>query len=113
MKTVARFVTRMQGEDDGLFIGAVFHAGKDSFKPNTVYEIRDVFGALTIVEVGQGVGAGSDNCISDMMSEGMNPFHWAQDIGNIIACHGKAMFLTMKEYISYVNEQRKKYLDYD
>ena len=113
MKTVARFVTRLQGEGDGMFIGAVFHAGKDSFKPNTVYEIREVLGALTIVEVGQGIGAGPDNCSNQVMSDGKNPFHWAEDIGHIIACQGRLLFLTMQEYITYVDDQRKKYLDYD
>lgn len=102
METIARFVTRFQGAGDGLFIGALFKAGEGKLKPNTIYEIRDVLGTLTIVEVGQATGAGSDNCVSDKMSEGKAPFHWAQDIGNIIACHGKHMFLTMKEYTELV-----------
>lgn len=100
---VARFVTRMQGKDDGLFFGSVFKAGKDNFKPNTVYEIVDILGTLTIVEVGQGVGAGSDNCVSNSMSEGKALFHWGQDIGNIISSYGKHMFLTFKEYMQLIS----------
>lgn len=108
INTVARFVTRLQGEGDGLFIGSLLKSGQGVLKPNTVYEIRDVMGVLTIVEVGQGVGAGSDNCVSNMMSEGKTPFHWACEIGHIIGCYGKIMFLTYEEYQSYCKELWEK-----
>jgi hypothetical protein len=103
---VARFVTRMQGTDDGLFIGAMFNGADKYFKPNTVYEIKEVLGTLTIIEVGQGCGAGPDNCVTRVMSEGKTPFHWAEDIGNIIACQGKTLFLTLREYLAMVRRQR-------
>lgn len=108
MKIVARFITRLQGEDDGLFIGSLFKNGKDLFKPNTVYEIRDVLGTLTIVEVGQGVGAGSDNCVSTKITH-QTPFHWAQHIGEILDYHGKVMFLTMKEYLAELSFWSKEH----
>lgn len=107
--TVARFVTRMQGEGDGMFIGTLMQSGRAAFKPNTVYEIRDVMGVLTIVEVGQGVGAGSDNCVSNMMSEGKTPFHWCCEIGYIIDCYGKIMFLTYEEYKEHCRQSWEKY----
>lgn len=104
MKTVGRFVTRMQGEGDGLFVGTLLKGGVGTFKPNTIYEIREVLDELQIVEIGQGIGAGSDNCVSNMMSEGKTLFHWGQDIGNIIDCHGRLMFLTYEEYRKYCDE---------
>jgi hypothetical protein len=109
MKNVARFITRFQGEGDGLFIGTLMKGAEGVFKPNTVYEIQEVFGELTISEVGQGIGAGPDNCVSNAMSEGKNPFHWATPIGTVIEEHGSFIFLTHKEYSAYVEEQRKTY----
>ena len=95
--SVGRFVTRLQGEGDGLFVGSLFKSGKGLLKPNTVYEIRDVMGTLTIVEIGQGQGAGPDNCISSSMADGETLFHWGQDIGYILADAGAALFLTADE----------------
>lgn len=101
MKQVGRFVTRMQGEGDGLFIGTIFKQAAGKLKPNTVYEIREVMGVLQIVEVGQGIGAGPDNCVSNSMSEGKTPFHWGSDIGHTMDCFGKIMFLTYEEYMEH------------
>ena len=96
MKTAARFVTRLQGDGDGLFIGALMSQGV--FKPNTVYEIKEVLGELTIQEVGMACGAGPDNCVSSSLGDGKTMFHWGCEIGHIIAMHGSHMFLTLKEY---------------
>jgi len=109
IKPVARFVTRLQGEGDGLFVGSLFASAKGVLKPNTVYEIRDVMGTLTIVEVGQGVGAGQDNCVSNMMSEGKTPFHWGSDIGHTLDCFGKIMFLTYEEYQEHCKKMWEEY----
>lgn len=108
---IARFTTRLQGEGDGLFVGAVFRQGKDIFKPNTVYEIVDVMGDLTIREVGMASGAGEDNCVSNSMHEHKTFFHWAEDIGNIIAHNGKELFLTLKERIAYHEKLRAQRVD--
>jgi hypothetical protein len=94
METVARFVTRFQGANDGLFIGAMMKS--DIFKPNTIYEINNIFGTLTISEVGMATGAGHDNCASTRISP-ETPFHWSEKIGDIIGNRGKLMFLTMQE----------------
>lgn len=109
INTVARFVTRLQGEGDGLFIGSLLKSGQGVLKPNTVYEIRDVMGALTIVEIGQGIGAGSDNCVSNMMAEGKTPFHWGSDIGHTLVCFGKIMFLTYEEYQEHCKRSWETY----
>ena len=50
--------------------------GKELFKPNTVYEIREVLGTLTIFEIGRGVGLGPDNGVSGKINEHGRPFHW-------------------------------------
>ena len=109
INTVARFVTRLQGKGDGLFVGTLLKSGQGVFKPNTVYEIHDVMGVLTIVEIGQGVGAGQDNCVSNMMSEGKTPFHWGSDIGHTLNCFSKIMFLTYEEYQEHCKRSWEKY----
>lgn len=95
--TVARIVTRLQGEGDGLFVGALFKNGRKHFKPNTIYEIRDIMGVLTIVEVGRATGAGPDNCISTKLHDKGTQFSWCSNIGSVID-HGESIFLTSDEY---------------
>lgn len=92
MKTIARFVTRMQGEGDGLFVG-VSLKDHDFFKPNTVYEIVDVFGQHVIRPVGQGVPAEQGETVADSPVRE----HWANYIGDIIGTLGQKLFLTRKE----------------
>jgi len=106
---VARIVTRMQGGDDGLMIGTLFKTGVGFMKPNTIYEIRSICDVLTIVEIGRATGAGEANCTHNMMSGTDAQFHWGQDIGNIIACHGQTMFLTEKEYAQIVAQRKAEY----
>ncbi len=106
MKTIGRIVTRLQGENDGLFIG-VMMKDQSLFKPNTIYELVDVMGTVMFKEVGQATGAGPDNCATNNMSEGKTQFHWAQDIGYIIGCYGQTMFLTADE-LNNLNSQNAK-----
>ena len=96
MKRVARFVTRLQGKGDGLFIGALM--GEGAFKPNTIYEIHEVLGEHVIKEVGMACGAGPDNCVTDRMVDGEAMFHWGFEIGYVLDMHGRNMFLTLAEY---------------
>ena len=105
MKTVARFVTRLQGDGDGLFIGALMSQGV--FKPNTVYEIKEILGELTIQEVGMACGAGPDNCVSSL-GDGKTMFHWGCEIGHIIAMHGRHMFLTIEEYKALIQKLKEE-----
>lgn len=110
MKTVARILTRLQGEgdgnEDGLFIGVLFKGGLDYFKPNTIYEIKETLGALTVVEVGRATGAGPNNCSSRNLDYSKVQFHWSSDIGHVIG-HGAGIFLTEKEHIALKKEQDK------
>ena len=100
MKRVARFVTRLQGKGDGLFVGTLMNEG--AFKPNTVYEIHEVFGEYVIKEIGMACGAGNDNCVTNTVSSGKAMFHWGCGIGDLLGMHGKRMFLTLEEYKSLV-----------
>lgn len=104
MRTVARILTRFQGEGDGLFIGVLFKGGLDYFKPNTIYEIKEILGALTIVEVGRATGAGPNNCSSRNLDYSKVQFSWSSEIGHVID-HGAGIFLTEKEHIALKKEQ--------
>jgi hypothetical protein len=97
MKTIARLLTRFQGEGDGLFIGALFKAGEGVLKPNTIYEIKDIMGVLTIVEAGRATGAGHENCSGTKCNDNGIQFHWSTSIANVID-HGASIFLTEEEY---------------
>lgn len=105
-KPIARFVTRLQGKGDGLFIGALMNEG--AFKPNTVYEIVDILGVHTIREVGMAIGAGCDNCISNSMVHPDVVFHWGSEIGYILESYGKAVFLSLDEWKQYRDLYREQ-----
>lgn len=98
MKPVARFVTRLQGEGDGLFVGSV--TNDHPFKPNTVYEIVDVLGELVIREVGMAAGSGPDNCAGENFRENGTMFSWGSEIGYIMSCYGNRVLLSLEEYDS-------------
>ena len=104
MKTVARIATRLQGEDDGLFLGALFKGGRAYFKPNTIYEIKDILGTLTIVEVGRATGAGPNNCSSMNLDYSKVQFSWCSDISHVM-CLGGRQFLTEEEYLGSLNNE--------
>jgi hypothetical protein len=106
---VARFVTRIQGEGDGLFVGSVMKDGRSWFEPNTIYQIEDVMGVLQITPIGKANGAESGQNIGDDNTL----WHWAQDIGSIIERWGRHMFLTKKEYASILINQRLLGDDHD
>ena len=104
MKTVARILTRLQGEEDGLFIGALFKGGREYFKPNTIYNIVDIMGTLAIVEAGRATGAGSDNCSSMKLDYSKVQFTWCSDVSRVFDV-GKSAFLTEDEW----KETQEKY----
>lgn len=102
MKTVARFVTRMQGNNDGLFIGTSL-LGQEDLEPNTVYEIRNVLGVLTIHKVGQSCGI--DYNASEQVEVKSKShlwfgrlFSWLYPIGDILEARQQSLFLTRDEF---------------
>ena len=96
MKTVARFATRLQEDSDGLFLGALFRGGREHFKPNTIYEIQDILGVLTIVEKGMACGAGVDNCASKKPYDNGTTFSWLSNIESVLD-NGNKFLLTLEE----------------
>ena len=100
MKTIARILTRLQGEGDGLFIGALFKDGIGLLDPNSIYDIREVLGVLTIVKAGEAVGtnAGPSGIIRNY--DDGNLFHWASEISHVIA-QGSEIFLTREELLAH------------
>jgi hypothetical protein len=54
MKTLARFVIRpAKGKRGDLILGLMFKDQSPELRPDRIYEIRDILGALTIVDVGE------------------------------------------------------------
>lgn len=92
MKTIARLVTRMIDENDGLMIG-ILMKNNNFFKPQTVYEIVNILGELVIKEVGP-------SCISLKKTE-RSYVSWSQDISYILSVSEKCLWLTQKEYDEY------------
>lgn len=87
IKPIARLVFRGSDKKDGLILG-VSLKGHKFFKPNTVYELREVLGEITIKEVGKSwLGANGRK-------------EWARTIGDIVEIHGRKTYLTREEYQS-------------
>ena len=101
MKTIARLVTRLQGEGDGLMVGVALK-GHNFFEPNSVYEIVDVLGTHTIRKVGQGTPAEEGETVVD------SPIgqHWSMHIGDLIGMAGPSLFLTRAEVKKHHDAQR-------
>jgi hypothetical protein len=64
----------MTGEGDGIFIGVTFKNAPKVFKPNTVYELREIMGEIDLKEVGPAnvnwayrIGDILDGCCGDWM----------------------------------------------
>ena len=96
-RPVARLVTRMQGEDDGLMIGVTLRQ-QGYFKPNTVYEIVEVLGVLTLREVGKACGFEKGDDPAQRHLAFKKYFPWAEEIQNLLAVRGSRLFMTRAEY---------------
>ncbi len=85
---VSRFTLR----PDGLVLGALF---KDQpaglLKPGVIYEIREVLGVLTIVEVGP-AAIGHDR------RDSMTGVHWCNEVGFILNVGRGEHLLTQDEW---------------
>lgn len=103
IKTVGRFIHRGCDEKDGLLIGAAFRG--NSFKPNTVYEIIDVLGQLTIREVGQSFIRGANE-----PQHGRTGETWGSSIEQLMTEHGPALVLTREEYAQVLYQRRRETL---
>lgn len=90
MQPVARFVTR-PSEKGGvdLILGAAF-SEQTSLKPDTVYEIRGIFGEFVIVELGESQLSGNYN--------ESKYGKWGHDVGYLMTLEGGKLILTAEEY---------------
>lgn len=89
---VARFVTR---EDGTLLVGGMVK-GQSALKPDTVYEIRDILGVLTLIERGPSCipSNPSDRREGKRQGGGM----WCEEIGLLLAVSGSQLLMTAEEY---------------
>ena len=94
MKTdVARFVTRLQGDEDGLILGAMLGSGKDFLKPNFVYNLIKchLTGDLILRPIGE-------CCIFDL------GYSWAFETQTILDRCQPYIFLSREELKESVRE---------
>ena len=100
MKVIARIVTRMQGENDGLIIGAVLK-GHDYFKPSTVYQIVEIMGELIVQEVGDATPAKDEETVADSVVS----TSWSCEIGHVISMAGPYLFMSRDEAQKAISKQ--------
>ncbi len=89
MRLVARIITRMTEEGDGLFLGVTLKGGEKIFKPNTVYDLKEWAGEVVLVEAGEA------------------HVNWHKRIGDIVE-EGKHAFLTKEEYKKQIERDRSQ-----
>lgn len=94
-KPVARVVTRLQGEGDGLIVGSLMQGGKGLLDPNTVYQLEECLltGDIVLKKVGKSVVAESGETCAD------SPLgvHWAMNVSDILSIAGKYLMLSREE----------------
>ena len=103
MKALARFAIRPA--DDGytqgdLILGAMFREQDTSLlKPNHVYEIREVLGVLTLVDMGESaMGTYPANATTTSPLKGMVPHTgWCSEVGYILEVSQGAHLVTRDE----------------
>lgn len=102
---VARILTRLQGEGDGLMLGALLQAGKEYFKPNSIYEVIycPLSGELKIKYRGSSVIAGTGQKYTDSPIKAT----WCTGVEDVLL-HGQQIFLTTDE-LTVVMAERETY----
>lgn len=85
--TVARLVTRLQGDGDGLILGTLLEPGV--LKPDTVYNLKrcSLTGNIILEEVGQSI-----------VGCGMTGYNWAFEHSHLLDRLQSYIFLSKKEY---------------
>ncbi len=102
MTTIARLVTRSAHADDhvDLILGAAMR-GSDALQPNTIYEIRECLGELTLVKIGPSAIKNPGRVAPKA------PHHlhlsWGNDVNWILACGNGKHLLTETEASSLAN----------
>lgn len=90
MKTLARFATRGSGKDSQGTVDLILGAGmKDNtLKPDTIYEIVDILGTLSVVEIGP----------SAARTEQTPKNIWSCGVEMVLTCYRERWLLTLKEW---------------
>lgn len=91
MTTIARLVTRSARADDkvDLIIGAATK-GETELTPNTIYEIRECMGELTIVRIGP-------SAIKNPGEKSPVMTNWGHSVSEILDCSNNVYLLTEGE----------------
>lgn len=105
MKTIGRFIFRGHDENDGLILGASFKS-HDFFKANTVYEIVDVFGDVTIREIGEAILTRA----GEKPSESPCAQTWGSTVDQLLNELGPDLILTRKEYAQILYGRHREML---
>ena len=85
--TIARLVTRLQGDNDGLILGTLIEPGV--LKPDTVYNLKrcSLTGNIILEEVGQSI-----------VGCGMTGYDWGFKYSLLLDRLQPYIFLSKKEY---------------
>ena len=91
--TIARLVTRLQGDNDGLILGTLIEPGV--LKPDTVYNLKrcSLTGNIILEEVGQSI-----------VGCGMTGYNWAFEQNLLLKRLQPYIFLSKDEYIQAVKD---------
>jgi len=104
MKSIARFITRpsnIPGSTPDLLIGG-FYRNNDVIPAGRVFEIREVLGVLTIVDLGPsalGVDLQENSVRGDIC--------WSNSVSHLLEVGGTTLLLTKQEYRTYTASNPK------
>lgn len=105
MKIIGRLVFRGCNDGDGLLIGASLR-NHDFFKQNTVYEIRDVFGEISIHAIGESIV----RHIGEEATNTNSNYTWGSSVDQLLVEMGPELILTREEYKGILYGRRRETL---
>jgi len=105
--TIARFIARpskkgSEQPDVGLM---VFMRSNTELKANRVYEIRDVLGELSIVDVGE-CGVGPEGIASS--HDQLRDVCWGNEVGHVLDVGRHCAFMTREELDEQAKQNRRE-----
>lgn len=103
INALGRFVFRGCDDSDGLIIGAAFrrHA---FFERNTVYEIREVLGELSIHAIGESIV----RHVGEPGTNSNSNYTWGSTVGQLLDEMGQELILTREEYKTVLYGRRRQ-----
>ena len=102
MGPFARFVTRPIGDGaSDLILGAFLRNGQKALKPNTIYQMGEFLGEITVTEVGPSLV--SEGAVAD------SPIRvtWCQSYEYVAVQAGQYLLISQKEY-EMILQRRKE-----